>query len=70
MANKGMSDQLKTTVFGFLFWFSRFEFAFKERRYWKSGNPGKSAKVDGPRFIREQKDRRCHVSATAEQFVK
>jgi len=39
----------------FFFWFSRFEFALKEHRYWKSKKPGKPAEADWQRFISTQK---------------
>lgn len=70
MNKDSMSDQLKVSVFDFFFWFSRFEFALKEHRYWKSKKPGRPAEVDWERFITKQNDKKYSLSTTAEELIR
>ena len=57
MRHDEIPNDLRSLVYDFFFWFSRFEYALKESRFLKYPNVGDRAEAGWDRFISEWKDR-------------
>ena len=56
MRHDEIPNDLRSLVYDFFFWFSRFEYALKESRFLKYPNVGDRAEAGWDRFISEWKD--------------
>lgn len=56
MRHEDIPNDLRTLVYDFFFWFSRFEFALKEARILRNSEPGANAEPGWTRFIIDNKD--------------
>lgn len=56
MQINNISQDIRELAFEFLYWFSRLEFALKERGYLMDRKPGAKAKVDWQCFLGEWQD--------------
>ena len=68
MRHDEIPDNLRSLVYDFFFWFSRFEYALKEARVLKNTKPGANAEPDWTRFINERKDS-YQIGATGKALI-
>lgn len=52
MRREEIDQELRNLAFDFFYWFSRFEFALKERRFLKNGEIGARASPDWDKFVK------------------
>ena len=64
-----IDEKMRNCSFEYFYWFSRFEFALKERGYLKDKNPGAKAEPDWDDFVKKHKDK-YHSSAEAIDLIK
>jgi hypothetical protein len=62
MRHEEIPDDLRTLVYDFFFWFSRFEFALKAARILKNPEPRANAEPGWTRFINDRKHN-YHIGA-------
>src|SRR3546814_7193384 len=56
MRRDEIDQDLRNLAFDFFYWFSRFEFALKERRFLKTEAIGARAKPDWDKFVQKHRD--------------
>lgn len=56
MKKSEITPPLQEAAFDFLYWFSRFEFALKERQFLKSTDAGKKAEPNWDRFVKKHRN--------------
>src|SRR3546814_17910963 len=67
MRRDEIDQDLRNLAFDFFYWFSRFEFALKERRFLKTEAIGARAKPDWDKFV--QKHRAAYALSPAAQAL-
>src|SRR3546814_16764373 len=67
MRRDEIDQDLRNLAFDFFYWFSRFEFAMKERRFLKTAAIGARAKPDWDKFV--QKHRAAYALSPAAQAL-
>lgn len=63
MRHDDVDQDIRNLVFDFFYWFSRFEFALKERRFLKSEVVGAPAQPSWDKFVKAHRDRYVVSSA-------